>query len=153
MKKEHILKERLSYAIKTLGYYEKGFSSTKRTPIDELRERSESLAQYIECRLNFECFKIPELREYEEKFDGFLFKISLTEENGRKFETGYITLGLPKIILPPEVVGRLRSEVSSIIGGSKLKFNNSFRKLKIEPVIEDLENEQLNIENDENISL
>lgn len=126
------LKSKISDVIKSLNYYEKGFSSTKRTPVGD-KERSTSLSQYIECRLNFEFFKIPFLKKYEECMDGHLFKVTSIEgEEGRKFQ--HVTI---QIESRPEFVTEVEynSLVNSIhdeIGGNVIKFNSSWKKPKIE---------------------
>lgn len=78
--------------LNTLKYYEKDYTSAKRNPID-FQERAKSLSHYVECRLNFEFFKINELRKFEEDTDGHLFQVSsIIGENGRSFDRIIVSL-------------------------------------------------------------
>ena len=68
------LKEACANVCDTLKYFEKDYSSASRTPVD-CPERCSSVEQFIECRLNFECFDIPELQPFVQDLDGYLFQV------------------------------------------------------------------------------
>ena len=137
------LKVRIGEVIKSVGYYEKGFSSTKRTPVGD-KERSESLSQYIECRLNFELFRVQKLRELEEMMDGHLFKVTNVDgEDGRKFESVSLTLDSKPIHLTDMEYNLVSMKLFEVIGGNSMKFGNKWRKPNIEVSMINEEDEPL----------
>jgi hypothetical protein len=88
------LREACASVCDTLKYYEKDFSSALRTPVD-CPERCGSVEQFIECRLNFECFSIPELLPFVQDLDGYLFQVQEVVEfdkKKRKFKEVVISL-------------------------------------------------------------
>ena len=88
------LKEACASVCDTLKYYEKDFSSALRTPVD-CPERCGSVEQFIECRLNFECFSIPELLPFVQDLDGYLFQVVEVidyDKKKKKFKEVIITL-------------------------------------------------------------
>lgn len=128
------LKVRIGEVIKSVGYYEKGFSSTKRTPVGD-KERSESLSQYMECRINFELFKVEKFREYEEMMDGHLFKVvEVDGEDGRKFDSVLMTIDSKPAHLTDMEYESVKMWVSELIGGNSMRFGNKWRKPNIEVI-------------------
>lgn len=98
---EELFKECLISVCNTVNrFYEKFdlenryWSSVTRTPAGDI-ERCETMEQFVECRINFECFFIPELKKYSEMMDGHLFDVVSLEgidEKKRKFKTCMIAL-------------------------------------------------------------
>jgi hypothetical protein len=70
----NILKTACADVCDTVKYCEKDYTSVIRTPVDG-PERCSSIEQFVECRLNFECFEIPELEAFAKSMDGYLFKV------------------------------------------------------------------------------
>ena len=91
------IKEACANVCSTMKYYEDGgYTSVQRTPVDA-PERCDSPEQFLEARLNFECFGIPELAPFEESLDGYLFRvveIKDYDKKRRKFKEAQITLNL-----------------------------------------------------------
>lgn len=107
----------LSKVVDTLKYYEKDYVSAKRNPIDS-QERSTSMSHYLECRINFEFFKIDEFRELEEMTDGHLFVVKFIEGEREK------DYDIATIVINDE----LNIDVSSIIkylGGRSMSFSSN----------------------------
>lgn len=94
---EEQIKQACADVCSTMKYYEDGgYTSVSRTPVDA-PERCDSPEQFLEARLNFECFSIPELSRFVEELDGYLFKVVEIKEfdkKKRKFKEAYITLNL-----------------------------------------------------------
>lgn len=120
----------------SLPYYEKDYISVKRSPASD-RERVTSFRQYIECRINYECFGIPQLRPYAEAFDGYLFEVTAVigqDEDRRRF-----TIVEAEIRKSPEYYMadgesdfmETLDNAMKVLGGSKLRFNYSQKKTKI----------------------
>lgn len=128
------LKQMIVNINSSLPYYEKDYISVKRTPLGD-KERVESFRQFIECRLNFECFSIPELRPYAEAFDGHLFEVTAVydqDEARRRFSMVQAELckSSDTYIGDQDFLDSI-DEVEDILGGSTLKFNYSQKKTKI----------------------
>lgn len=88
------LKEACANVCDTLKYFEKDYSSASRTPVD-CPERCSSVEQFIECRLNFECFDIPELQPFVQDLDGYLFQVEEVidfDKKKRRFKEVIISL-------------------------------------------------------------
>lgn len=118
----------------SLRYFEAEWISTQRTPYSE-KERIHTLRQYIECRLNMEFWKIPELSGLVEGFDGhFLEVMSVIGEDTkkRKFETAiaYINKS-PDWYFGEEDFSIVLDKIEKFLGGSKIQFNNSSKRPKI----------------------
>ena len=78
----------------TLKYFEENYTSVSRTPVDG-PERCESVEQFIECRLNFEAFEIPELLPFVQDLDGYLFNVeSVSEFDKKKRKFKEVIIGL-----------------------------------------------------------
>ena len=119
-------------------YDKDGCSHLKRSPTGEL-ENVVSLRQFIECRLNLELFYIPELTDYVKYFDGHLFTVTQVDglqEDKRRFDMVHADL-MPderyflqdpdNPIDPGETVERIKE----ILGGTRISFGYSQRKIKI----------------------
>jgi hypothetical protein len=118
----------------SLPYYDKGFVSVKRTPVGD-KERVDSLEQFIECRLNYECFEVPELRPFAEAFDGHLFEIlEVLDKDEHKRRFSFVRAEIckkPEIYIGERDFLESLSEIQELLGGSILKFNYSQKKTKI----------------------
>jgi hypothetical protein len=127
----NLIEESLRSVVKTIRNYEKNFSSVKRTPLDRVIGVN-SLSTFIECRINFECFKIPELREYEELMDGYLRTVSeITGEDGRHFDWCTIALNEKPDHLDEITYQSIIQDVMNLVGGNELKFTSNHRKLNL----------------------
>lgn len=125
---------------KTLKIYDPGYSTAERLPAlgdYPNQEKANSFGQWIEIRLNNEIYHtIPELSNYEEVFDGFLFNVTevINEDDAkRKFKEVIISL----TTTPEHYVGNGDWEqdlarVREIIGCNSFKFNYSQRKTKVQ---------------------
>ena len=88
------LREACASVCDALKYFEEGYTSAQRTPIDG-SERCESVEQFIECRLNFEAFEIPELSPFVQDLDGYLFNVeSVSEFDKKKRKFKEVVIGL-----------------------------------------------------------
>ena len=130
---EEIIKELISCVNSTLGYFESGYVSVKRTPFSE-KERIESFKQYVEARFNYECCKIPELYNAEVMTNGHLFsciELINPDEIKRKFSTAIVSLVDQKTLVEPDenLINEL-NKVREFLGGSTIKFNNVKKKIK-----------------------
>ena len=128
-----VIKELISRVNSTLGYYEDDYISVKRTPESE-QERCKSFEDYIEARFNFECCKIPELRNAAIAMDGHLFildKIIEPDLTKRRFKKVSLVLVGPELIsdVTEEFITELES-VKNFIGGRVIEFNNVKQKIK-----------------------
>lgn len=124
-------KDAVYNVVKSLRLYEKDFTSAKRTPVD-YQVRVKSLSEYIECRLNFESFKIDSLRRYEEIMDGYLFSVdSIFDVNGNSYSRVIIKIGEKPDILSSNDYENIINEVSKIIGGNKLSFSSNKNNLEL----------------------
>ena len=88
------LKQACASVCDALKYFEEDYTSASRTPIDG-PERCESVEQFIECRLNFEAFDIPELLPFVQDLDGYLFNVNNVsdfDKKKRKFKEVTISL-------------------------------------------------------------
>lgn len=121
----------VSRVLVTLRKYEDDFVSAKRTPVD-YPTRAKNVGEYVECRFNFELFKIPELRRYEEMMDGYLFVVTnITDVLERHYETVTLGIGPNKGFINDDEYKSLVSEVTELIGGNKLSFGSD----KTDPTI------------------
>lgn len=118
--------------VDTLRKFELGFTSVKRNPID-YQIRVSSLEEFIECRLNYELFKIAELARAEELMDGYLFVVRyINGARGNRFNQAVIELSTtcPSNMSEDEF-NELMSEVESIIGGRSLTFSSNRNNLSL----------------------
>lgn len=133
--KQCILKGAISEVNSTLGFYEKKFTALQRLSIGD-PEEIYSLEQYVECRLNKEVYlEIPELEPYVEMFDGHLFVVTDMEDkdeirNRFSFVTVELNTNPNDYIGDMEFVQALEN-VRNLIGGSKIKFSASPKRMKI----------------------
>ena len=120
------LKEACASVCDTLKYYEKDFSSALRTPVD-CPERCGSVEQFIECRLNFECFSIPELLPFVQDLDGYLFQVVEVidyDKKKKKFKEVIITLNFsPETYIGNSDYGEFWIALNSLLSNE----NNSFK--------------------------
>lgn len=124
-------RELISRVVSTIRVYEKGFTSVKRNPVD-YQIRVKSLSEFIECRINFESFKIDELRKYEELMDGNLFIVSsLDGENGNSFDRATILIGSKPSYMSDNEYDDLVESVSKFIGGNTVTFTSDKNNLGI----------------------
>ena len=124
-------RELISRIVSTIRVYEKGFTSVKRNPVD-YQIRVKSLSEFIECRINFESFKIDELRKYEELMDGNLFIVSsLDGENGNSFDRATILIGSKPSYMSDNEYDDLVESVSKFIGGNTVTFTSDKNNLGI----------------------
>lgn len=124
-------RELISRVVSTIRVYEKGFTSVKRNPVD-YQIRVKSLSEFIECRINFESFKIDELRKYEELMDGNLFIVSsLDGENGNSFDRATILIGSKPNYMSDNEYDDLVESVSKFIGGNTVTFTSDKNNLGI----------------------
>lgn len=136
-----ILKGMLSKVNATLKFYEANWISAQRTPEIE-KTRVTSFEEYVEIRVNYEAFKIPEFRDAVRLSEGHLFVCNaLTNINDirHKFRQAYITFTDPDILFADveenqEIKTELKSEIQRIqelIGGNVIRFNSVETKIKI----------------------
>jgi len=142
---KQLLKGMLSRVNATLKYYEADWISAQRTPEIE-KTRVTSFEEYVEIRVNYEAFKIPEFRNAVRLFEGRLFVCnSLTNINDirHKFKQATITFADPEILFAnvednQTIISEAKEEVRKIqelLGGSVIRFNSVETKIKI--IIED----------------
>lgn len=114
-----------------LSYYEKGFTRVKRTPV-EYGIRPDTLSQFIECRINFEAFKDPYLRKYEELMDGYLFLVKSIdgERRGNKFDSITIEVN-DNIPLSGEDLESMKEEIMRYVGGTRFTFNSDKKNVEL----------------------
>ena len=113
------LKEEIKAAISkvnsTLGMYEKDYISQQRTPETE-REVCRSFDQFVECKLNYECSKLPRLKKVMRETEGHLFlctKLLEPDLAKRKFKMAFFKL------LTPAMVEDISDELTSFTALSK----------------------------------
>lgn len=122
---EETIRDLISRVNSTLLYFEKDYTSVKRTPTSD-KERCSSFEQFIEARFNFECCQIPELIEAVISTDGHLFTCVSLENpdlSKRRFTTA-------SVIIDPNLPENLKNEVLELFGGSEIIFNNVRKKIK-----------------------
>lgn len=118
----------------TLGIYEKDYISQQRTP-DTDREVCRSFEQFIECKLNYECSKLPSLKKLLDETEGHLFfctKLDEPDLNKRKFKKAHIKVLTSAMV--ENITDELKSELdefSERLGGTEFSFNNVKKKIKI----------------------
>lgn len=137
MDSEKALKGLVSEINRTLTYYERSFSSVKRTP-DTYQERCNSFEEFVENRFNFEASKIPELEEAIVATGGKLFEcVSIDEpdEKKRRFKTATIRIRDIKDINPrimdDESLKVVITKVKEYLGGDQISFNSVRKKIKL----------------------
>lgn len=131
------INEIIEKVIDTLRYYESDFTSVKRTPVD-YQERSKSLSHFIECRFNFELFKMARLVELAQKTDGHLFKvIDIVGENSESFEKVTLIVNDDMDIWKSEDTYSKSIEiVINALGGNKITFLPKLNDEEIKVIIE-----------------
>lgn len=127
------LENSIKSIVDTLKLFDEGFTSVKRNPVD-LGVRVKSLSEFIECRFNFELFKLPEFKSYEELMDGYLFKVScILNEGFRSYER--ITLEIndekPEFLSDDSFRSIIR-DVEELIGGKYISFSSDRKNLDIQ---------------------
>lgn len=113
--------------LSTIKKYESGFVSAARTPVDP-RERCYSVRDYVECRLNYELFKLDETVELEQLMDGYLLVATdITDENERHYDKITFEIGKKPDYLSDILYNDVVDRTISIIGGNKLIFGSDKR--------------------------
>lgn len=117
--------------VSTIRLFEKGFTSVQRNPVD-LSIRIGSVGEFVECRLNFEMFKMEEFKNYEEMMDGYLMKvIRVDNERPRGYSRIHISIGdKPKDMSEDMYLGMV-NRVTELIGGRVISFSDDKRNLNI----------------------
>lgn len=118
--------------LNTLRKFELGFTSVKRNPID-YQIRVQSLEEFIECRLNFEAFKVSELLRAVELLDGYLFKVTHVEGVRRnRFNKIRIELSTscPEGVSQDEF-DEIINDVENFIGGRSLSFSSNKNNMEL----------------------
>ena len=143
------LKELVRNVNETLSCYDPGWSRIQRSPHGN-RVEIETFRQFLECRFNREAFYSPSLKEYAEYFDGYLFEVtSVIGEDEKKCKFKEVCIELTKTWdnfqdlemidslcfededLKREKFWKVTDEVKNLIGGERIFFNNSVKKVKI----------------------
>ena len=75
--------------IRSLPRFEAGYVSLLRRPGSMDKERINTFQQYIECRLNYDFFYIPELRGVIEDFDGYLLRVTSVQQPNTKYKNRF----------------------------------------------------------------
>lgn len=133
-----LIKELTSRVNKTLNYYEKDYTSAKRTPeID--KELCTSFENYVEIRFNFEACRIPEIKKAVELTEGHLFfceELEHADTAKRKFKKAHIKIITEDMIeVSDQTLKDEITKVKNFIGGSHIIFNSVREKIKL--VIQD----------------
>lgn len=130
------LKEACANVCDTLKYFEKDYSSASRTPVD-CPERCSSVEQFIECRLNFECFDIPELQPFVQDLDGYLFQVEEVidfDKKKRRFKEVIISLNQsPQTYIGMSDYGEFLQALNSLLKNENkcFKFSWACKKSRI----------------------
>lgn len=133
MESEKALKEIVAEVNRTLSYFEKFYSSAKRTP-DSYQERCNSFEEYITNRFNFEASKIPEFEELVYKTDGHLFKCAVLEdadEKKRKFKRAIVVIDDDLLSADDQSLKDEVAKIREYIGGDQICFNSVKKKIKL----------------------
>lgn len=133
MESEKALKEIVSEVNRTLSYFEKSYSSAKRTP-ESYQERCNSFEEYITNRFNFEASKIPEFEEMVYKTDGHLFKCTVLEEvdeKKRKFKRAIVVIDDDLLSADDQSLKDEVAKIREYIGGDQICFNSVKKKIKL----------------------
>jgi hypothetical protein len=133
MQSEKALKEIVSEVNRTLSYFEKFYSSAKRTP-ESYQERCNSFEEYITNRFNFEAAKIPEFEELIYKTDGHLFKCTVLEEadeKKRKFKRAIVVIDDDLLSIDDQSLKDEVAKIREYIGGDQICFNSVKKKIKL----------------------
>lgn len=134
MESERLVKEVISNVNKSLRYYEKSYTSVKRTP-DSYQERCESFEEFIERRFNFEASKIPEFADIVMRTEGKVFictEIEDPDEKKRRFKSATIRIIDVNLLLDEDQ--NLKDEITKLkefIGGDRIVFNSVKKKIKL----------------------
>lgn len=137
---EDRIKQACADVCNTMKYYEDGgYTSVSRTPVD-VPERCDSPEQFLEARLNFECFSIPELIPFVENLDGYLFKVIELkgyDKKRRKFKEAIVTLNLsPETYIGSEEYSDFWQALNSLLENEskcfKFSWANKKSRIKIE---------------------
>ena len=133
MDAEKAIKGVVSEVNRTLPYFEKSFSSAKRTP-DTYQERCNSFEEYVTNRFNYEASKIPELEEIIYKTEGHVFKcveLEDPDEKKRRFKRARIEIDADLLLSEDQ---NLKDEINKVIeylGGKQIYFNSVKKKIKL----------------------
>ena len=120
MESEKLVKQVISNVNQSLRYYEKSYTSVKRTP-DSYQERCESFEEFIERRFNFEASKIPEFSDVVLKTEGKVFictEIEDPDEKKRRFKSATIRIIDVDLLLDEDQ--NLKDEITKLKGQIKL---------------------------------
>ena len=134
MESERLVKEVISNVNKSLRYYEKSYTSVKRTP-DSYQERCESFEEFVERRFNFEASKIPEFADVVMRTEGKVFictEIEDPDEKKRRFKSATIRIIDVDLLLDEDQ--NLKDEIIKLkefIGGDRIVFNSVKKKIKL----------------------
>lgn len=134
MESEKLVKQVISNVNQSLRYYEKSYTSVKRTP-DSYQERCESFEEFIERRFNFEASKIPEFSDVVLKTEGKVFictEIEDPDEKKRRFKSATIRIIDVDLLLDEDQ--NLKDEITKLkefIGGDRIVFNSVKKKIKL----------------------
>lgn len=118
----------------TISYFDKGYTSVKRTPMSTCPERMTDFKEFITIRLNYDCFLFPEFREIAELTGGKVFDIISTEgldEHYRKFKTMTIQVKQGLFTMSDSAGNNLGKIMATLIGGTRIKFNYSLKRIKL----------------------
>ena len=132
---EEDIKLAISKVNLTLGIYEKDYISQQRTPTTD-REVCRSFEQFIECKWNYECSKIPSLKKLVDETQGHLFFCTKLEEADvvkRKFKKAYIKLLTPTMVedISDELHADLDELTAKLGGYTEFTFNSVKKKIKL----------------------
>jgi putative hemolysin len=133
MESEKALKEIVTEVNRTLSYFEKFYSSAKRTP-ESYQERCNSFEEYITNRFNFEASKIPEFEELVYRTDGHLFKCTVLEEadeKKRKFKRAIVVIDDDLLSIDDQSLKDEVAKIREYIGGDQICFNSVKKKIKL----------------------
>ena len=103
--------------IKSLPSFEPDYISLLRRPGDIDKVRVHTLEEFIECRLNFEFFSIPEIYDYVSDFNGYLIRIvELQVPNDRGRRNRFTIIRAELDFESPQFIGEdLESDCNGLI--------------------------------------
>ena len=133
MESEKALKEIISGVNNTLSYFERCYSSAKRTP-ESYQERCNSFEEYITNRFNFEASKIPEFEDMIFRTEGHLFKCVVLEEadeKKRKFKRAVVVIDDDLLSVDDQSLKDEIAKIKEYIGGDQICFNSVKKKIKL----------------------
>lgn len=133
MESDKVLKKIISEVNRTLPYYEKCFSSARRTP-ETYQERCNSFEEYVTNRFNFEASKVPEFEEIILKTDGHVFKcveLEDADEKKRRFKRAVVVFDDDLLQIDDQSLKDEITRIKEYIGGDRILFNSVKKKIKL----------------------